>query len=94
MIGAGAAVARASRELREYLSSPATRREPEGLTLKANLSAKYDLLREFLCHVRTVDDRLVEELASMYAESPDLPPPVWVTQNYQVCSISKIGPVP
>ena len=84
MVGAGAAVPRASRTLREYLASPATRREPEGLTLRANLSSKRDLLREFLGHVRVLDEALVEELALMYEESPELPPPMWVTRNYQV----------
>ena len=84
MVGSGTAVGRASRELREYLAAPKLRREPEGLTLKANLSARFDLLHEFLDSVRMVDDRLVDELAAMPAESPELPPPMWVTRDYQV----------
>ena len=91
MVGAGAAVARGSRALREYVSSPKTRREPEGLRVKANLSAKFELLHEFLDHVHSVDDLLVEELAAMYAETPDLPPPMWVTMNYQVSNLSMLG---
>ena len=94
MVGAGAAVARGSRALREYVSSPKTRREPEGLTIKANLSAKFELLHEFLDHVRSVDDLLVEELAAMYAETPDLPPPMWVTKNYQVSTLFYGDPSP
>ena len=48
MIAIWEAVAHATKELREDLAAPSVLGEPEGLTLKANLSAPRGLLQEFI----------------------------------------------
>ena len=70
--------------LHEYLAKPALRKEPSGLTMRANLSAQHRFVGEFLDFVEAKDSRLVEELRRLHAEHPDEPLPTWVTHDYQV----------
>lgn len=84
MSGSGLTVARGTGELRAFLSRPEVRREPDGLTARANCSAGSRLVREFLTYVEAYDATLSEELVRYYEEFPDEPPPMWITYNYQV----------
>lgn len=83
MYATGGTVGRTN-QLREYLASPATRREPTGLAMRANLGAKHGLVRELLSYVEAYDSRLTDELIAMYEAEPGLSAPMWITSDYQV----------
>lgn len=84
MAGSGLALSRATGELHEYLTKPNVRREPDGLTARANCAATSRLVREFLTYVEAYEPTLSEELVEFHKKFPEEPPPMWITYNYQV----------